>query len=831
MKIYNGKFLKIIFITVAFLSALCFGASAILFSEQPRGASADGEYQAFLPNKSEEYYALNSPIHAYSDDDITLVTENNKLIVFTANGVTVKDDEITSLKQINRVGDLILYADNGSLYTLPVSNPSAAKINLIDSNSEMIGGTLFDTNGVYLATMYSSDIQVYRLDDAPTKITIISGVQEKPVALNSKSMFYVAGNMICRKDFDNLSATPIIYNSDLLPDDSMIADDEFVYFISGTKIMRLNVNEPNAEQKELVFSACDYDLGTVHEPQRLAFRNDNLLITDKDGANGSVQEFKINGDTLQLEFTGYAIASGLSAYNRVAANATNIERYGNFVAALDGKKLTVIDTENCADYNKNGFINKFVDNAPEKFALGNGTLLYANGTNVYISDVTSDAEENAKQITGLPDGAPNDIAYQSGAYYLIYLGTNSKIVKIDETTGAKVQETEFTGVAANVIAVDVFKNIYVAYNDKVYKNSGSTVFNLPSNAKKLATDLAGNLFALTENGKIYKLGASADAFALAFDVTGELGTIKTFGMNFDCSEIYFLINGKEEIFFTSIAGNVALEDFIPNDDFRSATTIKRELKVYTASDSANVYSVTATPNAFEFNGLTEKSSEYPLIAKLTVSDVTLCALASKDGVVLINENELTEKVPTPAQAPAKAFLTTSVYAYAIPVIEKNGAFTIVREDNKIKLDKGATVKVNGAFTLLDKTFYDATATINGEDLTCYIPADFTATVLSENFEFENSTVEKVKNTTLYQNADLTQELFALKEGETVKVLERKDGALKVAVTTQDGTVIGYIAENSLIENPSTIVRNVLIILAVFGSLAGTISYFLLRKKR
>lgn len=825
MKIYTKKFFGI---TLIVLFVLCFGLSFIAFFSAKNVARADIAYGRFLPNKSEEYYALSSPIHAYSDDEITAVTEEEKLILFTENGITVKDG-LTSLKQINRVGNRLFYADNGPLYTLPVANPSADTTELKDNNLITVSGTFFDTNGTYLATMFSSNIQVYRLNDTPIKINTISGVQEKPVALNSTSMFYVAGNMICRQDFDNPTAIPTIYNSELLPDYSMIANDEFVYFISGTKIMRLKVNEPTAEQQELVFSACTYDLGIVHEPQRLAFKNGNLLITDKDGLKGSVQEFRIKDN--ELEFTGYAIASGLSAYNRVATSATNIERYGNFVAALDGKKLTVIDTENCADYNKESFVNKRVDNAPDKFALGNGTVLYSDGVNAYIADVANDTEDNQKPVTGLPAGAPNDISYQSGVYYLIYLGTNSKIVKIDEQTGEKTDETEFNGVAANLVAADVFGNIYVAYNDKIYKNNGATVFNLTSNVQKLATDLAGDLFALASDGKIYKLDETTNTFTVAVEITAK--TIKTFGMDFDRKEIYFLLSGDEQIYSTITAGNVALADVTPliAEQYNAATANKKELDVYTAKDGANVYSVSAENGTFAFDGLIEKAAEYPLIAKINANGLTMCALASENGVVLINEKDCTPKATEPAEAPEKAFLTTSVGAYSIPVIEKNGLFIMDKGAGKIKLDKGATVTVNGAFTLLNKKFYHATATVNGENLACYIPADFTATVLAENFEFEIYTVEKTKKTVLYKNSDLTEELFELSEGETVKLLETQDGVLKVAATRGDGTFVGYIKENSLVENPSVIVRNVLIILAVFGSLAGTVSYFLLRKKR
>ena len=909
MKIYPKKFLKPLFIIFA---ALCFGLAAFLFTFSPRSVKADGGYNEFLPNKSEEYYALNSPIHAYSDDDITAVTNTNKqLILFKPNCDPEIVSSTTPLKQVMRFNsDYLLYSDNLTVTAIKLSDNSKTKLSYTDGNDEIkdLNNVFFDAaltqNGFIIATTNNQKLQLFYIDDALNVSLLpyflpngdISAgdipASDAPVAVNSEKVFYVSGNQIHSKSINKLDSTEDYIS---VTPDYMIADDNNVYYIKDNKIYRLSISDKSVTL--LNFADNDnYDLGKINSPMSLSFKNGNLLITDG-SANGSVQEFKINNDTLELEFTGYAIASGLSAYNRVAANATNIERYGKYVAALDGNKLTVIDTENCADYNKDYFVNKYVGSAPNKFALGNDTILYSKGTVVSFavielnhivkenntafyknSDLTEElfelnegetvkllenkdgvskvkatrgdgavygyvAEDSIKEIpiikekytiTGLPDGTPNDISYQSGRYYITYLdiGTNSKIVEIDES-GKILSTTNFAGVAANVITADVFGNIFVADNDKVYKNEAANFYTL-AGVKKLATDLAGNLFALAADGKIHKLAAGANNFSDdPFDVTGTLGTIKTFGIDFDRSEVYFLIDGKEQVYRTANAGNISLEDVTPNDGFINATVSKQELKVYSVKNeaNANVYSVSQDGNAFKFNGLIEKAAEYPFIAEITVSNFKMCALASENGVVLINKSELEEKAAVPATAPEKAFLTTSVYAYAIPVIERNGTFAMVNESGKIKIDKGATVTVHGAFTLLDRTFYDATAKVNGEDLPCYIPADFTATVLAENFEFESYTVEKVKKTVLYKNDDLTEELFELEDGETVKLLERKDGVLKIAATSQEGTVVGYITANSLTSNPSVIVRNVLIILAVFGSLAGTISYFLLRKKR
>lgn len=847
MKVCTKKFFRIAFIA---LSALCFALSFIAFSAVKNVARADDTaYERFLPTTPLENVELSSPTHAYADDEITAITTaitptNNKLLISLSGDTPIELNFANQLGQIYRFNKYLLYRENLTIHAINIYDTSEnLSLSYIDSENHSQSFNCnycgFWDNGETLAVVVCLEnaIQIFNINEdyngQPTVnisslfIDYPQTIKKAPVAINSTSVFFISpSNVLYRTNINTMESVPY----SVINPTAMVANDDYVYCITDNQIYRFSAKD-NQKSPTILTAESEYELGKPSTPVDIAFKNGNLLITDG-SANGSVQEFRINGDT--LEFTGYAIASGLSAYNRVASSATNIERYGQYFAALDGKKLTVIDTENCADYNKESFINKFVDNAPDKFALGNDTILYAKGVTVSIADIKKDAEDNATTIIGLPTEAPNDIAYQSGVYYLIYLGTNSKIVKIDEKTGEKIGETEFTGVAADIIAADVLGNIYVAYNDKIYKNSGSKVFNFSGNVQKLATDLAGTLFALKDDGKIYKcenFDAETPTFDIAVDVTETLGTIKTFGMDFDRKEVYFSVNGKEQVYRTDAAGNVSLKDFIPTDEYDAATASKKELAVYTAADTANVYSVSKFGDEFTFNGLIDKAAEYPLISKLTVGNLTLCALASENGVVLINEKELSEKAVTPADAPEKAFLTTSVYAYAIPVIEKNGSFAIDKGTGKIKLDKGATVTVNGAFTLLNKQFYHATAKINGENLACYIPVDFTATVLSENFEFESYTVEKVKATALYKNDDLTEELFELSDGETVKLLERKSGVLKVAATRQDGTVVGYITENSLIVNPSATVRNILIILAVFGSLSGTISYFLLRKKR
>ncbi|MBQ9485613.1 MAG: PQQ-like beta-propeller repeat protein, partial [Clostridia bacterium] len=494
-----------------------------------------------------------------------------------------------------------------------------------------------------------------------------------------------------------------------------------------------------------------------------------------------------------LEFTGYAIASGLSAYNRVAVSATRIDRYGKYVAALDDFKLTIINTENFDGYATQNIINKFVGNVPSRFALGNGTVLLCRGDKVLGARLDGDEEtEILSDITAL------DLCYQSGFYYAAYTnGAKTTVVKIDEKTMTQVGTTEFTA-AATVVTADVFGNIFVADGAKIYKRviaDGTTETVDITGVKKLATDLAGNLFALA-NGKIRLYDAATNAWNVVFETATD---VKSFGMNFDLKTVNILLDGDQAVYACDTLDNAALSEFVPNADFTQATARKTALKAYVAGDNANIYSVTAKNGAFTFNGLIDKAPEYPLLAEITVAghaDLTLYALASEQGAVLINEKDLTEKAVDYSDAPERAFTITSVYAYALPVIERGGLFAIETDGEKIRLEKGTEICPENKFELLNKAFYSATVSVNGENVPCYIPVNFTAEIMSGNFHFDTYTLEKLKSTALYEFSDLTGEILTVENGETVKLLGRENGALKVAIDRGNDTIIGFVNANA-----------------------------------
>ncbi len=840
MKFYPKKILKTAFIA---LFALCLGLSCLAFTLSPRGAKADGEnYQRFIPATPLENTELLNPTHAYADGEITAITttDNKLLISYNSQKPTVIPFT-NSLGQVLRFGNYVLCRVEHNMYAVNFSN-TEERISLTYTdglyNSPLACDNCSYNNnesGMSFAVCVEETLKIYNItEDAENKPAVsllpyfsenIIPIKKAPVAINSTSVFYITqSGILCKREIGALGGEPTQYKT--INPSAMIADEDYVYCVSDNQIYRFTIADETLDPVIMSIPDCDYQLGKPSVIADIAFKNGNILITDN---AGSLQEFEINGDA--LEFTGYAVASGLTAYNRISANATDIERYGNYVAALDENKLTIINTENCAGYDKNGFINKFVGISPEKFSLGNGTIAYLQDGTIYLSPV-KDGEPTAV-MTDNPATALNDIAYQSGAYYFAYvIGTNTTVIKIDETTGEQIGNgTEFTGIAAKTVAADVFGNIYVSNDTNIYVNDADN--GLPfSGTEKLATDLAGNLFVLSSDGKIYKYNETAGDFSVAFETA--IGNIKSFGLNFDKNQVFFLIEGQEQVYTTTAINNVSLQDVVPDTDFNSATQSVQELKVYTAKSGANVYSVSAAETSFTFNGLIQTAAEYPFMSKFILSDnLTLYALASESGVVLINENDLTEKAVefTNYAVPEKAYITTAVNAYAIPVIEKNDLFAIRAASDIIRLNKGTEITAAREFNILGKTFYQVAVNTDGETIECYIPKSFTLKTLSSDITFNEYSVEIVKSTVLYLSADMTEEIIKLDSGDSVRVLAEENGVLKVETIKNGETFTGYITKSAIKLKPDTVVRNVLIVLAVFGSLAGTLTFFLLRKRK
>lgn len=859
----------IICIVLVFASVLCYFFASASFSFV-KADSAEVEY--FLPVDNMQYKGLNYPIDVYSDDDVTAIASGNQKLTVYYNGKYTELENFIAIKQVKKLDDTnLLVSDNGTVYSINLTG-TLIKTPLTSSDGKFIGGKDFDINQNYLVTSFGTTALIYkRTGNEFNVIKTLTVGTDTPVAINQNNQIFFINNklQLCMILATNIEEREETFLSNSVPS-KMVADDNFVYFltVSKTTVNKLSINEKVVTELT-VEEEPNYDLGNLKSVSGINFKGQNLLLTDTE--LDAVQEFKIKED--QLVFTGFAIASGKTAYNRTSKNAVSIEYYNNNVAVLDENKLLITKTETENPYDRSNFknytkIDTFKGTMPNTIAIGKDTVLLS---------YNHEKNNGYLKMLNLSDGTLSDridvfnyviqeICYQSGNYYVLLIrleGVTHKetlVYKLSETDRQLSEKVLTSDFNATAMTVDVFGNIYLAdsngkicFYEKSNKYSEKAIGTI-KNIKKMSTDLGGVLFVLSD-GISYYDGNTFKSSSITPPETSD--KIKSFSMSFENKNVYLLYNGKEYVCKTKALDNLSLSEVtVSNKDFitTSNTTKQDTLKIATVDKSANVYSVLREKDGdkFIYIGLAEKQTEYAHICDIKMSDkLTLSVLAGQNQIVFVNNKEVTLSLPKFTDAPEKAYVATDVNAYYIPIILKDIDktevdympinFALTDNGNLVRLTKStvisplSTVKFltrEQSGETLDIYFYFASFTVNGNHYSGYIPVSFTVPVLAEDFSWKEYSIETVKKTDVYIDALLSGEsIYSLNDGEQVIITEKGESVYKVKIQINENEFIeGYINVNAIKNKAETTVRNVIILIIISICILGTSLFLVLRKK-
>ena len=850
--------------TLFFLVAIsCFSVSSVKGDAQ----NAFVQTEKVSPTSDLEYKALNSPIDTYSDGIVTAIAQETQTLLIYYKGAYL--DEIsgfTAIKQVLKLNDTtLLVSDAGSIYKIDLENltagGSAVKTALTEKNSgSNIGGNFFDLNDQYLVTAYSTTATVY--SHSGTEFSSLASITIKdnvPIAINDNNdIFYVTGSGLYKLSTVSISlenGIPVL--SGITPD-RMIANLNYVYYIDNYEIYRVPVTGGQAEKLTVSDIDQKFDLGKLSSPSGISFKGENLLISDS--TLGTVQEFKIEND--ELVFTGFAIAKGKTAYNRVNASApvADVEKYGDTVAVLDNYKLTVINTASTERYSRSNYKNYFsgVDGVlgefmPDGFALGKDTalLVYKTGTSdasLRLLDLVNGTISNAVSINSSP--VIRDACYQSGVYYVLSdNGGTSTVYSINEKDFNFTDDDIIysTTDVASVICVDTYRNVYLSNGSTLYcvkkatqgEQSGSyilsTTINDLTDVQKICYDLSGGIYLLGSGSVSYVTNSAVKA---TYSLNGE--QIKSFSMDYVNDKTFILISGQEYLSVSSGFDNVTLFDLTAPAEYvlRNTNADINNLKAYKAQADANTYIMEKTGDHFNFKGLNDQTDEYLLICPITATNthgasVTLYALAGSEHIAFIDQTQTVEidLSPVAIDQGTTAFTTTGVDGYYMPLFTRDGIYQLVNDQNStVRLDQAMEFTPKYVFTFLDNEFYFATFNVDGVIYSGYIPKSFTVDVLSKDFVWNNYTIETVTKTTVYADEQLKDSVKTLSDGTSVRVLSKDDGVIRIAVKDGDGWIVGYIKASAIKNEPQKAIRNILIVLAVVACVCGTSTYFILRRK-
>lgn len=836
------KKLKISILSV--LGALCLSFALILSMPKTLayGVNANGT-SAILPSCDIEQKSLVTPIDAFSDGNVTAIIEsfNQTLLIYTEGvGYNATDIVGTSFKQVKKLADnLLLVSDNGHINIVNTLDYSRTRFDF-DTPEHSFGGNFFDLNENYLVTNYSAKADIYRLENNQIieKTYSIDIASETPIAINSSNeIFYVYGQgtnySIYKQTIGNTADKVTFTQTFSVKPSQIIANEQFVYLIVGDDICRFNAD--GTDFTTLTVNGDDkFDLGNLISPTGISFKGDNLLITD--ATIGAVQEFTISEDA--LNFTGFAIAKGKTAYNRISTTAKDIESLNEKIAVLDDDKLTVIKADSTFNpYEKNSFLNYFASDLngvmPTSFALGftSAGLIYPDNTFAILS-----FNKNAHSFASELDGTLTlkDVCYRNGFYYLLATdGQDSKVYKINEKDASVLTVTDFTAIVGEILTVDVKGNIYLANATDVFKNDTISIAQRGS-ITKLSTDLAGRLY-----------GNDGDKFYLFNSIDGTFSELsltlsaKTFAMDFDSKKVYYLSADDESVYFTESVNNLGIDSLSIPTDYK-VTALQSDdtvIKPYTKEEGKNAFYVDASGENFKYIKTDLGGADYLYICDVAtgIDGFSLGAFATPSGTVIIDMADVTANAPVFNDAPQKAYITTDSNAYYLPIISEHSLYSIVDDlDNlvKIRMHKGTVISPVSKTTFLGKEFYLATFNYNGALRTAYFPVAFTVEVPYVESGYQTYSLEKVGAVTVYAENSFETKLDTLSEDAIVRVYSVNNGVALIGFANENGDLVtGYIDASAIKNAPKIAVRNIILVVIVIASISITSSYFILKKKK
>lgn len=861
MKVQMSKKIKNYLVALLFI-VLCFCVAGFYTNTMfSKAQDVQISNATFLPQTDLENTALISPIDVYHDQDVTAIADDTQQLFIHHNGSWFLPlTDFQAIKQVKKLNDTTLLVSNsGSIYSIDLTqlstSPASAKSPLLDG-SNIIGGNFFDINDNFLVTTYSTVCLVYNQSQSGFDFFDTFAVKDStPVAINKNNqIFFVDNNGIAI--YETITGNYSSLCKGVFPS-KMIADNNFIYYIDGIDLFMLSTagGQPVKLNKSNIDD--DFDLGVIENPIAISFKGYNLLITDKD----TIQEYKIENNT--LIFTGFAIASGKTAYNRVSKNATEIEKTNNSVAVLDSYKLTVFtgaDSQNryARENYKNYLVSELVKDSvlPSSFALGeqNALLLYnSSSANKFVAllDLTKSSGFLSNKLSLTNDSVIHDVCYQSGYYYL--LSDNGTAPQHIYRAKADAESLDFVKIDNNdstaeftMLTVDTYSNVYIANQTSIKKLSSSDGYqeltDVGSNftkITKLQTDLLGRLY-VVDDGNIKSIENST--------VTDySLPKVKSFAFDFVNSDAFMIYNDSEFIYQTTALDNVSITDLVVPDDFNlssnpnSPNTANENLQFFRATEGANVYVIKdknlEKGQNFEFDGLSSYTGEFVKICTITYNgEPKFYALAyqdliSQDCIVLLDISQAQDTNKQIDEIDKTVYIATDVNCYYLPIITPTDRFALNKNQVLVRLSKTTPISVKKKLSFLDNDYYYAEFLLAETTYIGYIPCDFTVDVLTDEFEWEQFSIETVKNTWVYKQSDMQEKAFELKKDSTIRLIEKGNKVCKIAYKNGNEWEIGYIYTSKIIDQPALAIRNVLIILAVVACLCGTTTYFLLRNKK
>lgn len=815
MRKLSDNFRKYFVLLLPLLAIACM----VFFAPKSTSANAQVlEYQNIFPLTQTEVFdlSLSSPKDALHFGKGCAIIKDDKTLWLSIDGQEYS--KYTKLVhnnpiQVKALSDQTLVInDDNILYVVDINNLSAAPLPLNYEGSS-VNASYFDINSNYLVTFSGNTVTRYTfnngtiVDDSKLVLSDFAEAQSPACVDNKGNVYFIKSDASVWVYQESQTMNLLYKRTDKIT--HLLTDGEFIYLIEGDFIKKLNI----ADKTIVDFTYNedpDFDLGKVIKPVSLSFYGENLFVSDS-GAQ-AVCEYKIK-DNL-LDFTGFAVAKNKTAFNRAGQTALDVERFNDKLAMLLPERVIIVDYDkDFTPYDKQNFINLSTQDLgeqfPNAFALGKDSLIFAYNNFVKKYDL---ATKSLSQQIDFGSSVIKDVCYQNGYYFVLTNQTTSSTTfKIDENTFTTVSTNEYDSSKYSCFTVDVFGQEFLTDNPQI---------------TKMASDLKGDVFFI-KNGKFYLLDqVSGGHINLTFELPEQ---VKSFALGFEDQKVNFALDGIEFTLVTDKMEISGINGTQTPPELIVTGTNANNARFVTVDQNANLYGVDTINGQFKFTSLKPQQQVYIFICN--VEQLEHSVLLGSDGLVLCN-NALFTDCQNATQVPLQKdiFITTDVNAYYLPLITPNDSFVITKDGNPVRLSKGQQLNAVEYFEFNGSAFYKVTFEKDGENLTAFVPSGFVADILWEDVVNVNYTLECVRQTVVYQDAQLKTKITTLAKGENVKVYAKNGKVATIKYFDGQNWVDGYINQEDIQNKPNKAVRNTLIVLAVIACSCGTVTYFVMRKK-
>ncbi len=853
VKIKSMKTLrKSLTVLLSFICLLCFWV--ILFSQGSVNAESSPNVSLFIPRNESEYFELDSPTgFCKNNGQLAVIQQNGSLLWY-------KDGEYTDLKdklvvknphQIEFFSSTkLLISDNEILYIVDLEDLSTPAEQL-KFGTEPVSGRCFDLNENYLITISGTTIFTYKITNGVLTskgLPLQNAKDNTPVCMNDNNeIFYIASDYSLKKHVIDGSTADTVLINNISPSTVMASDNDFVYYTDLNTIKRIST-DGNTTQTLSLKNADDYEIGKIVSPIDIYLSDGNLFITDYIAS--TVTEYIINENDISVYYSGFAIAKGKTAFNRISDNILDYSKFDDSVGYLDNYKLTII-TQNGNEVTYKNFLQSKL-NSSTLFSLGkDDALLYSEIENKFflLNTFTGETSVIEHNLVGV-----SDIIYFNNRFYV--LTEAEQTVNVFTLVGEEFSNvfTKALNVSSPKLAIDTQNTLYIANvisgdNFAVYtfKNGqeGTKLFTLPEKASSIELDFANQIVLLSPNN-VYVYSNGIYSFKL-YDKQGEKTNVTSLSFDKVNKSAFVTFYGDERIYLLTDTPFISIQD-ISTDNFiiSDKNADFSALNGYKVNDSV-IYSVNENidkTTTFDFN-MTQSNSvdTFALIVSKTLklADGTDC-----DFLILAGEymqgGTITVIIPK-SHATAinlnyteidyeKAYVTTSVNMYYLPIITLSGKYCLT-DNGEIRIGKDEQISVSKIITFLNRQFYLAEYVKTEDNVTTtytgYIPVDFTVKILSKDIIGENFELKETENTTLKTN--LGETIYTVTEKTLVKCYySLENGTSFVAVFDGENWIKGYIDSNAFVVTKNDSIKTAIIIVLASTSILFTSVYIVLKKK-